>query len=160
MFSAEGLKLLHSAAHETLDLIFLHAAQMPGSLFTRQLDGFGRATVRNQLCHILNAESVWVCGLRNVPSIRVSEADFPDATSLLPIKREVMQRTTNYIDSLSPTEFNTDLVNVQANWIGPVRSPAYVLLHVLTHAFHHKGQVAAMFRILGYPIGDTDLQRE
>jgi uncharacterized damage-inducible protein DinB len=33
-----------------------------------------------------------------------------------------------------------------------------ILLHVITHAFHHKGQIVAMLRILGYPAPDTDLQ--
>lgn len=40
-----------------------------------------------------------------------------------------------------------------------LRSPAFILLHVITHAFHHKGQVVAMLRILGYPAPDTDLQQ-
>jgi len=33
------------------------------------------------------------------------------------------------------------------------------VLHVITHAFHHKGQIVAMLRILGYPAPDTDLQQ-
>src|SRR5689334_16537142 len=39
---------------------------------------------------------------------------------------------------------------------GELRSPAFILLHVITHAFHHKGQVVAMLRIHGYSAPDTD----
>jgi uncharacterized damage-inducible protein DinB len=35
----------------------------------------------------------------------------------------------------------------------------HILLHVITHTFHHKGQVVAMLRVLGHPAPDTDLQR-
>jgi uncharacterized damage-inducible protein DinB len=44
------------------------------------------------------------------------------------------------------------------DWGGELRSPAFILLHVITHAFHHKGQIVSMLRILGYPAPDTDLQ--
>jgi uncharacterized damage-inducible protein DinB len=30
---------------------------------------------------------------------------------------------------------------------------------VLTHAFHHKGQIVAMCRALGHPTTDTDLNQ-
>jgi uncharacterized damage-inducible protein DinB len=43
--------------------------------------------------------------------------------------------------------------------VGELKSPAFILLHVVTHTFHHKGQVVAMLRTLGYPAPDTDLQR-
>jgi uncharacterized damage-inducible protein DinB len=54
---------------------------------------------------------------------------------------------------------NADLRELPRTWVGPARSPAFILLHVLTHACHHKGQIAAMFRLLGHPTPDTDLQR-
>jgi uncharacterized damage-inducible protein DinB len=44
------------------------------------------------------------------------------------------------------------------DWGGELRSPAFIVLHVITHAFHHKGQIVAMLRIQGYPAPDTDLQ--
>ena len=44
-------------------------------------------------------------------------------------------------------------------WTTPHRTPAFILLHVITHGFHHKGQIVAMLRLLGYPAPDTDMQR-
>ncbi|WP_125488078.1 DinB family protein [Edaphobacter aggregans] len=38
-----------------------------------------------------------------------------------------------------------------------MRAPALILHHVLTHAFHHKGQIVAMCRALVQPAPDTDL---
>jgi uncharacterized damage-inducible protein DinB len=33
------------------------------------------------------------------------------------------------------------------------------LHHLLTHTFHHKGQIVAMCRVLGHPAPDTDLNQ-
>ena len=36
-------------------------------------------------------------------------------------------------------------------------TPALMLSHIITHGFHHKGQVVAMCRLMGYPPPETDL---
>jgi uncharacterized damage-inducible protein DinB len=45
-------------------------------------------------------------------------------------------------------------------WFGLRRSSAFILLRVVTHGFHHKGQIVAMLRLLGCPAPDTDMERE
>jgi uncharacterized damage-inducible protein DinB len=70
-----------------------------------------------------------------------------------------MKETIAYLDQLSDTQLNTELARRPNDWSGPLRTPAFILHHVITHAFHHKGQVVAMFRLLGRPAPDTDLQR-
>lgn len=39
----------------------------------------------------------------------------------------------------------------------PQIPPAHVVLHVCTHHFHHKGQCAALSRLLSKPNPDTDI---
>jgi uncharacterized damage-inducible protein DinB len=71
----------------------------------------------------------------------------------------VQQRIeSDVVGGLSEEQLNTTLTKRPVDWGGKLRSPAFILLHVVTHAFHHKGQVVAMLRILGYPAPDTDLQ--
>jgi uncharacterized damage-inducible protein DinB len=70
----------------------------------------------------------------------------------------VRGETRAYLEGLSEEQLNTTLATRPESWGGELRSPAFILLHVITHAFHHKGQVVAMLRILGYPAPDTDLQ--
>ena len=44
------------------------------------------------------------------------------------------------------------------NAMGPLSAtPLQVFTHVLTHEFHHKGQIMSMCRLLGYPPPDTDV---
>jgi len=78
--------------------------------------------------------------------------------ALLAIKGRIREATRAYLDGLSEAELNTTLTKSPEDWGGELRSPAFILLHVITHAFHHKGQIVAMLRIQRYPAPDTDLQ--
>jgi len=73
-------------------------------------------------------------------------------------KDRIREATRTYLGDLTEEQLNTTLAARPADWGGELRPPAFILLHVITHAFHHKGQIVAMLRILGYPAPDTDLQ--
>jgi uncharacterized damage-inducible protein DinB len=79
---------------------------------------------------------------------------------LLTEKRRILDATRAYLETLGEGQLNTTLAKRPEGWFGELRSPAFILLHVITHTFHHKGQVVAMLRALGHPAPDTDLQRE
>jgi uncharacterized damage-inducible protein DinB len=55
------------------------------------------------------------------------------------------------VSALTEEQLNTTLTRRPVDWGGELRSPGFILVHVITHAFHRKGQVVAMLRILGYP---------
>ena len=159
IFSKEGIRALHGDTHQCLDIVFRHGSTMRFTLLTNAIPGAPHASVRNQMVHVLMAEAFWVSNLRNRTLDEPQPEDFSSMEELLVAKREIMADTTAYLESLDEAALNTELTLRPKNWIGPLRAPAYILLHVLTHAFHHKGQMAMMYRILGHPIGDTDLQR-
>lgn len=72
---------------------------------------------------------------------------------------EVGRQTIAYLSSLTDQQLNADRELHFPDGDFAVRTPALVLHHVLTHAFHHKGQIVAMCRVLGYPAPDTDLNQ-
>jgi uncharacterized damage-inducible protein DinB len=148
LFTRDGLLALHRWTHEALEPVFEHAARLPGDLLRRELSEFGSRSVHDQLVHVLANEQTWVRALQFLPPLEPpSLEDRPG----------VIAGTVRYIKSAS--DVNAELHAVPPNWVGPPRSPAFILHHVCTHAFHHKGQIVAMFRILGHPAPDTDLQR-
>ena len=160
MFSKEGIRVLHREAHSCLDIVFGHAARLPFSVVAQELSGVSHGSARNQMVHVLFTEAGWVGDLQNKPVAQWRNEDFRDLSSLTEAKRRVAAETAKYLDSLTETELNTPITRKPTEWVGPPRSPAFILLHIVTHVFHHKGQMAMMFRLLGYPMGDTDLQRE
>jgi uncharacterized damage-inducible protein DinB len=160
MFTADGILYLHRLTHERLDTVLDHAASLPPGLFTRELAGFGFPSLRDQLVHMLSVEAGWVRALQDLPSANLAPDAFPDVEAVRLKKHSVFADTVAYIRSLSPERLNAALPSRPREWSGPLESPAFILHHVLTHAFHHKGQLVAMFRQLGFPAPDTDLQRE
>jgi uncharacterized damage-inducible protein DinB len=147
---------LHAAMHECLDLILEHASRIPPGLLVKELPGFGHPTIPGQISHVLATEASWVHALQLLPFQPFNPKSLDD---LRWVKKDVMSATLAYLDSLDERRLNAELDRYTERWVGPRRSPAFILLHVITHAFHHKGQIASMLRLLGYPAPDTDMQR-
>jgi uncharacterized damage-inducible protein DinB len=159
MFITAGLKLFHARAHSSLDVLLTHLRTMHADLLLAELPGFARPNIRDQMFHTIANEIFWVHGLQLLPLPRLSADDYTTVEALAELKRRAIAETLEYLDRLSEPELNQDLLRVSEGWVGPPRSPAFILHHVLTHAFHHKGQVVAMCRLLGHPAPDTDYQR-
>jgi DinB family len=87
------------------------------------------------------------------------EEDWPTVAALQAAKDRIREATRAYVRDLTEEQLNTTLRQRPVDWGGELRSPAFILLHVITHTFHHKGQIVAMLRILGCPAPDTDLQQ-
>jgi uncharacterized damage-inducible protein DinB len=158
MFNRDGIRTLHGLTHDRLDLLLDHVGKLPPADFVRELPGFGFASVRDQLAHLLGAEYRWVHRLQFLPLPRWAASDYQTAESIRPAKERVKAATIAYLDALPDSELNDVLARRPSDWHGDLRSPAFILHHVITHAYHHKGQVVAMCRLLGRPAPDTDLQ--
>jgi uncharacterized damage-inducible protein DinB len=150
---------LHACLHESLGIVFDHLATVPPELWTKQLDGFGQPTLRDQVAHMLGAESRWIRRLQSLPLETRDAALLTSVEAIRNFQTEVKAATITYLDALPESKLYSPLERYPETWIGPPRSPAYILLHVITHGFHHKGQLVAMLRLLGHPAPDTDIQR-
>jgi uncharacterized damage-inducible protein DinB len=144
--------------HERLDLLLRHLATMPDHLHEQQIPGFGHPSIWKQAVHILTCEEGWIYDLQNKVFPGWSEKDCRSMADLRAAKHRIREATRTYIGSLTEDQLNTTLASRPVDWGGELRSPAFILLHVITHAFHHKGQIVAMMRMLGYPAPDTDVQ--
>jgi uncharacterized damage-inducible protein DinB len=158
VFTKAGIIELHTAMHERLDLLLRHLATVPEGLLQKPISGFGHPSIWKQLVHILTCEEGWVHDLQNQPFVGWHEEDCPTIAALRTAKARIREATRTYL-SVNEAQLNTTLTQRPVDWGGELRSPAFILLHVITHAFHHKGQVVAMLRIIGYPAPDTDLQQ-
>jgi uncharacterized damage-inducible protein DinB len=159
MFTKTGILELHAATHECLDILLTHVATVPEPILHKELPGFGFPTVWALLIHILTVEEGWVRDLQEKPFPGWGEEECPTLAVMLAEKRRLRDATRAYIENLSEEQLNTILPRRPEGWFGELRSPAFILLHVITHTFHHKGQAVSMLRVLGHPAPDTDLQR-
>ncbi|MGC2637036.1 MAG: DinB family protein [Acidobacteriaceae bacterium] len=159
MFTLDGIRKFHAWTHASLDVLFDHLAELPASDFMRELPGFGYASIHAQVIHLLACEARWVRRLQGQPTGDWNPAQWPSLVDARKLQREIAAQTLAYLAALTDQLLNTGTTLHFPDGDTAVRTPALVLHHVFTHAFHHKGQVVAMCRILGHPAPDTDLNQ-
>ena len=158
-FTPEGVQKLHSWTHASLNLLLDHLSKIPSRGYLEELPNFGFPSLRNQVIHIFNCEGFWVHTLQELRYVDRNPAEFPAVTDARLFQQQVSRRTLDYLSTLTDQRLNSDTELHFPDGDAAVRTPALVLHHVLTHAFHHKGQIVAMCRALGHPAPDTDLNQ-
>jgi uncharacterized damage-inducible protein DinB len=159
MFTLDGVRKLHGWTHASLNLVLDHLSTMPTNDYVTELSGFGFRTLREQAIHIFNCEGFWVHTLQGLPYFNRTREDCTVLADVRLLQSDVSRSTHAYLSTLTDQQLNADAELHFPDGDFAVRTPALVLHHVLTHAFHHKGQIVAMCRALGYPAPDTDLNQ-
>ena len=157
MFTVEGVRKLHGWTHASLNLLLDHLSTIPTGDYGKELPGFGFSTLRKQVIHIFNCEGFWTHMLQGLAYVDRDPAECPALADARLLQQDVSQRTHGYLSTLADEQLNTNMEFHFPDGDRAVHTPALILHHVLTHAFHHKGQIVAMCRILGHPAPDTDL---
>jgi uncharacterized damage-inducible protein DinB len=159
VFSIDGIRKFHGWTHASLGLVLDHLSTMPADDYVREVSGFGFRTLREQTIHIFNCEGFWLQTLQGLPYSDRTSGECPALADVRGLQKEVSQSTHAYLSILTDQQLNADTELHFSDGDVAVRTPALVIHHVLTHAFHHKGQIVAMCRALGHPAPDTDLNR-
>ena len=159
MFTLDGIRKFHHWTHASLNLLLDHLSTVPAEAYAKELPGFGSPSIRRQVLHIMNCEEFWIHALLHLPYKDREPADCPTIADARLLQHEVRGQTLEFLTGLSDQQLNTNAELRFPDGDVATRTPALVLHHVLTHAFHHKGQIVAMCRLLGHPAPDTDLNQ-
>jgi uncharacterized damage-inducible protein DinB len=159
MFTLAGIRQFHAWTHASLFRLLDHLSTIPATEYAKEVPGFGYPTIRAQVIHILNCEGFWIHTLQAIPFVDEDAANWPAVSEARHLQSQVSKTTLDYLSRLNEQHLNTATELHFSDGDVAVRTPALILHHVLTHAFHHKGQIVSMCRILGYPAPDTDLNQ-
>jgi uncharacterized damage-inducible protein DinB len=157
MFTVDGIRKFHGWTHSCLNVVLEHMSTIPMGDYVKELPNFGFRTLREQAIHIFNCERFWIQTLQGLPHLDRKPVDCPAVDDVILLQQQAAQSTQKYLATLTDQRLNTNTELYFPDGNIAVRTPALVLHHVLTHAFHHKGQMVAMCRVLGHPARDTDL---
>ena len=120
---------------------------------------FEGKTIGWLLVHIANTYTHWLSNFARKQDIAF--ADDAGFTSIINIRalyylvdEEVVIFLTHFSDLLEQPIHGTISRNREVS-----ASPMQLFTHVITHEFHHKGQLMSMFRLLGHIPPDTDVIR-
>ena len=152
MYTAAALSDMHQRTQRSFEKLLDHCAGFSEDDLSRELDGFGYGSIRMQLHHVIGAERYWVGVLHGLSLWDENDADFASLDALRTFRERVTGDTVAYLESAASDELNT--ARSMTTWGDKQQDlvPARVLVRILTHAFQHQGQVAAMARLLGRPI--------
>lgn len=160
MFSSTDLIELHHRAHRGTLALLEHCTSLTAEEVQRELPGFGYPSVALQIHHILEAEEYWMLVLRG--EFREEMDAFMDAAACSTVEAMLVYRdmleskTAADLATLDEAFLNTP--HEFLTWPNSRRElhPAMIVMRVITHHFHHRGQIMAMCRILGKPCVSAD----
>ena len=159
MFTVTGMRKLHNWTDSSLTLLLDHLSTIPEGDYVKEISGFGFPTLQAQVMHIFNCEGFWIHMLQGIPFKDEEPGNWPSVPDAKLLQGRVNANTFAYFSGLTDQQLNADTELHFSDGDKAVCTPALVLHHVFTHAFHHKGQIVSMCRILGHPAPDTDLHR-
>lgn len=157
MFTIEGFLTFHDWTHQTYKPMLAHVAKIPKSKLTKKLEGFGFPTLKDQLFHIGQAEAYWVTAAQGKKFTPWDKKELNTVEAIAKKLRSTKAATRRYLRSLNNKKLEKPITIVFPSGRSISITPAKMVTKFLTHSFHHKGQVVAMCRLLGYPPPSTDL---
>ena len=126
--------------------------------FVTENSSFGRGSIRNLLVHIGNTYEFWIG--RHALNLEMSFTEFnavEDAQQAKEFFLTIDALITKFISVYSNTLLEELTFEINSQKINA--SPLKLFTHVITHEFHHKGQILSLSRHLCYLPIDTDIIR-
>ena len=150
-------KLQYALVKDSRKVLFEYCRTIEATDFLNQNSSFGRGgSMRNLLVHIATTYQYWVANttlLKNIPYAEYQ--DYSTIEEVVALFDTVDTFMDAFIGNLSldkEIEYEIQGERKSAN--------AFQLFsHVITHEFHHKGQILSLSRHLGYIPVDTDILR-
>ena len=125
--------------------------------FVNQNTSFGRGgSMRNLFVHIANTYEFWIANLALKKNLVYAEyEDFKTIQDVIILFDNVDNFISEFILEMNHFEkIEYEIQNVK-NSVKPFK----LFSHVITHEYHHKGQILSLTRHLGYVPIDTDIMR-
>ncbi|MBS1522282.1 MAG: DinB family protein [Bacteroidetes bacterium] len=139
--------------------LFIYCATT-GEDFIKPVSTFNDNSIRDLLVHIANTYISWLdnFGLDGGRTFYGNE----EVQTLYQIKMIFDEVDLIVNDFLEKSQYDYQLPmtkHITRKGITLTLSPLQLFTHVITHEFHHKGQILTMSRLLGYTPVDTDIIR-
>lgn len=152
--------LQHQYMHVKLsrEVLFEFCRSLSADHFMFEHANFGRGSVRNLLVHVANVYQFWI-------GAKALGRDDPFTPFEAVVNMEQIHLLFKGIDDLMDTFLGSiehsprKRLSFERNGVQTSELGLTLFTHVITHEFHHKGQVLSMSRHMGYLPVDTDIIR-
>ncbi|HEY8780401.1 MAG TPA: DinB family protein [Mucilaginibacter sp.] len=147
--------LVQSSRETVLNFI---DAQVGADLNT-PVPAYEGSTIRYLLVHIANTNFQWLerFALKK-PVDPLNDQDFTTLNLIRPLFAQADNLMFLFLEHFAG-HFETPLNITLSRNRQVIATPLQLFTHVITHEFHHKGQIMTMCRLLGHVPPDTDVIR-
>lgn len=128
--------------------------------FTADLENFGGRSISYLLVHTANTYNFWLGDFTNlVKKVPVKAENYNSVESVRRLYDDVNKTAEKFLTVFNPSP-EQPITNKMPNGDMEITiTPLQLFTHVITHEYHHKGQILSMSRHLGYTPIDTDVIR-
>lgn len=139
-------------------VLFDYCTSISPQDFVNENSSFGRGgSMRNLLVHIATTYQFWIGNIalqRNMAY--ASYSDYINIEEVKALFNDIDLLIYNFIDNIEQFK---DGIAYSNNGVTEFAPALKLFSHVITHEYHHKGQILSLSRHLGYVPVDTDIMR-
>lgn len=152
------IKEQYNYVKESRNVLFEYCKTVSPEHFINQNTTFGRGgSMRNLLVHIANTYEYWIANLALGKAPKYTEyEDNLTVQDVILLFDTVDLFMEEFIQEMNLSDREI-IYEIQDNKNSA--SPLKFFSHVITHEYHHKGQILSLSRHLGYVPVDTDIMR-
>lgn len=137
-----------------------YCATLKPTDFTAPVSVCNNSSMRDLLVHVAGAYTVWLGEVGMARDVqRPVAAAVPDVSGVRALFAEVDALLTDFMHYYTSSWEEPLVFDFARQSRTLTLMPLQLFTHVVTHEFHHKGQVLSMSRQLGYTPVDTDVIR-
>ncbi|HEY0651980.1 MAG TPA: DinB family protein [Chryseosolibacter sp.] len=155
---------MHILAHqydlikERRETLFRYCETISPGHFTFKHDAFGGGSIQHLLVHIANTYTFWLGHFTTIAAEPFAKPDMALHEIRL-LYKSVDSIAENFLSRFDPTLEEPITNKISGRDMEVAITPLQLFTHVITHEYHHKGQILSMSRQLGYTPIDTDIIR-
>ena len=151
----EQYQAIQGARH----VLFEYCKTISGQDLLNENNSFGRGgSIRNLLVHIANVYEFWIA--KNALAKEITFTSYQSKQNINEIIA-LFEQVDIFMQEFLELFRQDETIQIEYELNGNQNSVSVLKLftHVITHEFHHKGQILSLSRHLGYIPVDTDIIR-
>jgi uncharacterized damage-inducible protein DinB len=153
------LKHQYRMVRSSREVVLKFAAQYLSPQLQVPVPGFSNRSVSYLLVHNANVYIHWLANFAMQLNVTYFEAvEFWNVESIKALYDNVDQLVDGFLNTYEG-RLDTIVNGTTINGRSAQSTPLELFTHVITHEFHHKGQLLSMFRLLGHEPPDADVIR-
>lgn len=157
--STEYLAKQYQLVLGSRNVVMEYCHKLDDKMFVK-LSSFNNKSISDLLVHITHVYTFWLGQFSLKKEVRFTEPEKIDSLEMLQHLYEnvnsLVAEFLKYADQTTEKEISGEAGTPPQRI---TRSPFEIFTHVITHEFHHKGQILIMGRQLGRVPPDTDIIR-